>query len=112
MRTYFRTLFCVLLAVSPVVLIQVTAKPTRPAPPKEAKPATFPDIAGETNWGRLDVDKTGYFTITQHPTWTAEGQILAGGKRAYVLWTLVSNGRLAPGIYEIGVDGGLAGVWL
>jgi hypothetical protein len=55
MRTYFRTLFCVLLAVSPVVLIQVTAKPTRPAPPKEAKPATFPDIAGETNWGRLDV---------------------------------------------------------
>ena len=115
MKDYLRTVALVLLVMSPVIVLQVTAKPTKPPPPKAEKPMTFPDLAGETIWGRLDLDKrTGYFTLTGHEQWTGEGQIITTGPakgKVYLLWTFTANGRLAPGVYEIDKDNVLAGLW-
>ena len=115
MRSYLNILACVFLAMSPVILLQIAAKPDRQPPKKDAK-YEYPDIsAKETTWGKIDLDRrTGYFTITGHPQWTAEGQIFGSGPakgKAYILWTYTADGRLAPGIYEIDKGNTLHGAW-
>lgn len=103
--------FMILTAVMATVDAKPERKSTEPAAPKKAE--TQPDIiVGETNWGKLERNGKN-FTITGHDTWEAVGEIRTrkdGSRFLFILWTLLSNGRAAPGIYEIGKDG-LTGTW-
>ncbi len=84
------------------------AKPTKPGEaPAKKKPEMMKSCL--TNWGELN--RVGpNFSLRGHPTWDGEGQIRKDG-RVFILWTLKSDGRAAPGVYEIQEDGSLKGAW-
>ncbi len=87
----------------------VLGKPVRSIPKApEAKKATVPDLAGDTNWGTLTQDGKA-FTINGNAMWRAVGHIREDGK-VFVLWTDLTNDEPCPGVYELR-DGELHGTW-
>lgn len=83
----------------------IFAKPDRPTPKKDAP---IPNLAGPSNWGQISQDGR-KITVTGHERWTAEGEIRKDGT-VYLLWTQVSDGKRAPGLYQV-KDEGIFGLW-
>lgn len=85
------------------LLVLFAFTPDRPDLPKsKAKENPVPFIGGHTNWGFLEHDQKDprKFTITGHSHWEAVGEIRPDGK-VFILWTMLSDGRRAPGVYRI-----------
>lgn len=102
-----RITVCALLLFTCVV----SAKPERKAPPsaKQPTPKVVPVIAGESAWGSIaQIGRKVH--VSGHPMWEADGVIRKDGK-LYVVWTLLSDGRQAPGLYTIQDDGEIKGSW-
>ena len=95
-----------------LLLSTVTASPGRNLPPpiKQPQPPAIIDLSGETNWGTL-VQTGRQIRITGHDQWEAIGQIRADG-RVTIIWTMLSDGSVCPGVYDIRKeDGALIGTW-
>jgi hypothetical protein len=111
MKAYLQTLAWVLLAMSPVMLMQAHGKPDKPPPMKKKGKEQYPDLNYRSNWGEMKIDRnSGEIIIFDHPVWEAEAQFVTPTK-VYVMWTLKQNGRLAPGVYDLQTDGTLTGAW-
>jgi hypothetical protein len=98
------------LALLVSLSFSVWAKPERntPAKPAPKKEESLPDLRMQSNWGEITQNGDS-ITITGHPSWSAIGRILKGGKVA-LSWEWLSDGSRAPGFYSWdGVE--LKGVW-
>ena len=109
---YLKTLALVLLAMSPVILLQVHSKPDTPPPAKKPElptPPKIPDIAGPTNWGTI-YQLGRVLRVEGSPSWIATSGEIIGENRVHLKWTCISDGRPANGSYlVIGKD--LVGRW-
>lgn len=109
--TYPKTLACVLLAMSPVILMQVHGKPDTPPTVKKPDPpkaTTIPNIARKTNWGTI-YQLGPVIRIEGSPSWMAPSGEIKNGM-VYVDWTNIESGRPAKGWYEI-KGANLVGRW-
>jgi hypothetical protein len=118
MRRYFTLLAFALLAATPAAMIHiaVNAKPVRPDGSivrgffSRTKPREIPKLCvGATNWGKLDQAGRS-FKLSGHPIWEAEGTIREDG-RCTIIWTLLADGQVCPGVYEVLPSGELEGLW-
>lgn len=85
----------ILSLFSPILL----ATPVLPPSPQKPK---IPKVTMESNWGVVTQNDKRVF-ISGHEHWSAEGHFREDGK-VYILWTENSNGREAPGLYEVKID--------
>ena len=88
------------------------AKPERPPPPRKDAPpkkATLPDLRGETNWGTL-TQPGRIFHLHSHPQWDGLGMI-RDDDSIFIMWTQLSDGCAAPGVYKVASNGELIGHW-
>lgn len=89
--------------------------PLSGAPPdrkdeKTKKPPVIPQIAGDSVWGEVS-QESHKITIHKHPHWyVSDGEIRKDGK-LFVYWIQRSDGRVAPGLYDINEDGSITGLW-
>lgn len=101
-----------LLAYSSLSLVDaLTTTPDRPPLPKKAEPERpVPQIAGPSVWGTVEQDGR-KVKIDGHPQWYVEhGEIRKDGK-LLLTWVFRSDGRAAPGLYEIAPDSSVKGFW-
>ncbi len=105
-----RQIYFTLLAV--VLLTQaVLAKPTRETPPAKAEAqekALPPQLAKDSNWGKLTQSGTA-IQISGHEIWEAIGEIRKDGK-VQLVWTLIADGSVCLGVYDV-VGEELIGLW-
>lgn len=96
---------CLTFALAP--LAYISAKPNREIPKKELPP---PNIAGPSVYGFI-AQEGRRVAIDGNATWFVEdGEIRKDGK-LFVIWIFRSDGRRAPGLYDIHEDGSIKGFW-
>lgn len=112
MRDYLKEITLAFLAVSPVVIIQISsANPDKPLPPKTKGIEQYPDINYRSNYGEVKTDRhTGEMIIFDDPSWYADDLFVTPTK-VYILWHRRNETTIAPVVYDLQPDNTLVGHW-
>ena len=109
---YHHLILCAFLAVSPVVALQIAAKPTKAPPPakqRPPKPWAPPDLRGV--WNGYTITQSGQaLEVQSKGDWRATGWIHEGGT-VVIYWVRLTDGSLATGAYQLADTGRLDGKW-
>lgn len=100
------TLLAIVLATSTTFVVSKPLTPPNLEKKKQQKPPACPDVAMESNWGTVTQNGKDVM-ISGHPQWSAQCHFRDDGK-VFVLWTFNSDGREAPGLYEVKMHEGKA----